>query len=201
MKTKICSRCKKVKQLSEFGKYKNGLRPECKECKRTDDRAYKKTYNSEINIKKKAYREKNKESLNLKAKQRRETPERKKYMRGYLKTYLTSLKESNPEKYKDLRFSIKILNHQFYAKNKTKRKVTDITKEYLIELFLNTEKCLLCGVGLSDNGREMNGKQFDHIIPIINGGMHTKENIRVICTKCNRSRPINSSVKKMIIAS
>jgi len=188
MVTKICSKCKEEKPVTEFTKIKDGFYCYCKKCRTKKDMIYRDTHKKEINEKKKVYREKNQESFKRKEKQRRNNPERKKYMGGYLKTYLTSLKESNPEKYRDLKFNLKILNHQLYATNKVINKESDITKEYLIELFLNTDKCPMCGVGLSDNGRELSGKQFDHIIPIVNSGTHTKENIRVICTKCNRSK-------------
>ncbi|GAH74816.1 unnamed protein product [marine sediment metagenome] len=34
LKTKKCGRCEKVKPISEFYKYKNKLRSQCKECEK-----------------------------------------------------------------------------------------------------------------------------------------------------------------------
>lgn len=191
MKTKICLKCKEEKLLSEFTKAKktcDGYYQYCKKCKYEVDKEYRELKKEKINSRKKVYRKVNQERLSKEAKQYRESPERKKYMQKYLKSYFTSLKESNPEKYNNLKLSIKVLNHQVYAKNKTKNKNSDITKDFLIDLFLNTKTCSLCGVVLSDNGKELNGKQFDHIIPIVNGGMHMRNNIRVICANCNKSK-------------
>lgn len=71
---------------------------------------------------------------------------------------------------------------------------TDINKEWLLELFMNTKFCCICKVELSDNGRDYpNGKHLDHIKPLAVGGSHTKDNVRFICVKCNVSRPKDGS--------
>lgn len=57
-----------------------------------------------------------------------------------------------------------------------------------------TTHCELCGIELDSNGSKYpNGKQLDHITPLNVGGMHTKDNIRFICLKCNVSRPHDGS--------
>jgi len=62
---------------------------------------------------------------------------------------------------------------------------SDITNTYLAELLKNSLKCPICGskyINKSD-------KHIDHIIPISVGGEHCKDNIRVICKRCNLTRP------------
>lgn len=49
-----------------------------------------------------------------------------------------------------------------------------------------TKHCPLCG-------ERAKTKHLDHIIPINIGGTHTRGNVRVICAKCNLSRPHDGS--------
>lgn len=50
-------------------------------------------------------------------------------------------------------------------------------------------RCPLCGVTMSGRQYEPSSKHLDHIIPISQGGAHTRANVRVICQTCNLSRP------------
>jgi hypothetical protein len=50
-----------------------------------------------------------------------------------------------------------------------------------------------CGVKLTDIPFLPNSKELDHIIPLNIGGTHTIGNVRIICRKCNSSRPIDGS--------
>lgn len=77
---------------------------------------------------------------------------------------------------------------QYIHKHRSKLQYTDITKDWLNDLFNSTLLCPLCGCELDNNGRTYpSGKQLDHIIPL--GGTHTMDNVRFICLKCNVSRP------------
>lgn len=66
--------------------------------------------------------------------------------------------------------------------------LTDITWEWLAELRFDTKICPLCSCIMVRNGREAHGKTLDHIVPINIGGLHTKDNVRFICKRCNLGR-------------
>lgn len=52
-------------------------------------------------------------------------------------------------------------------------------------------RCYICGC---DTPRELRGKrkpnspELDHIIPLVRGGSHTRENVACACRKCNRTK-------------
>ena len=62
---------------------------------------------------------------------------------------------------------------------------TDITPEWLVELYNTTKICVLCNVKLSNDVIYPNGKHLDHIHPLCRGGKHTRSNVRYICANCN----------------
>lgn len=48
--------------------------------------------------------------------------------------------------------------------------------------------CPECGTTLNyDTGRLPASAEVDHIIPVVLGGKDTRENVRVICRRCNQS--------------
>lgn len=53
--------------------------------------------------------------------------------------------------------------------------------------------CPLCGVEMSGRHPEPTQRVLDHIIPLAAGGMHVRENVRVICRACNGARPHDGS--------
>lgn len=52
--------------------------------------------------------------------------------------------------------------------------------------------CLCCGVALTFRGEKKSSHPtratLDHIIPISKGGTNKKENLRIICRKCNEEK-------------
>jgi 5-methylcytosine-specific restriction endonuclease McrA len=71
--------------------------------------------------------------------------------------------------------------------------VSDITAEQELELRRRTRKCPLCGVWMTSKPWQPNSKELDHILPVNQGGTHTHGNVRIICRKCNLSRPKDGS--------
>lgn len=63
--------------------------------------------------------------------------------------------------------------------------LSDVTPEYLKEVLQENIKCPLCNNTFSGRIK----KHIDHIIPINRGGLHLKNNIRVICANCNLTLP------------
>lgn len=78
-----------------------------------------------------------------------------------------------------------------------KRHESDITTEFLRELWVKTTHCELCLVEMEINGKYPNGKQLDHITLLSHGGLHIRSNVRYICARCNitRGRRVASSSK------
>ena len=54
-------------------------------------------------------------------------------------------------------------------------------------------KCPLCDVRMTSKPHLPNSKELDHILPVNQGGTHTHGNVRIICRKCNQSRPKDGS--------
>lgn len=53
--------------------------------------------------------------------------------------------------------------------------------------------CPLCLTELTDERGATNKKHLDHIVPLAVGGLHTAENVRVLCARCNLARPKDGS--------
>lgn len=87
----------------------------------------------------------------------------------------------------------KIRSNSYSAKRRAVLLTTDITSDFLENLWGSTKFCVLCGVSLEDNSKYPNGKELDHIKPICIGGLHNQDNVRYICVKCNRKRPKDGS--------
>jgi hypothetical protein len=90
VKTKICSKCKLIKNISEFVKHpqtKDGLQCRCNECRKIEKKEYYKKNKKSINDKSKKYREDNAQKLID-------------YSRNYYKKNKKKLLEDKKEYYK-----------------------------------------------------------------------------------------------------
>lgn len=67
-------------------------------------------------------------------------------------------------------------------------KTSDVTTEFIKNLWETTLHCPLCNIVLATHGRHPDGKQLDHIISLRDGGLHIRSNIRYICARCNSTR-------------
>lgn len=72
-------------------------------------------------------------------------------------------------------------------------KLTDVTPAYERWLRERAKCCPLCDVRLVDTPILPNSKELDHMVPLGVGGAHTICNVRIICRKCNRARPLDGS--------
>lgn len=70
---------------------------------------------------------------------------------------------------------------------RAKSKRTDITTDYLLELWDKTTVCEVCNAPLGLD------RSIDHIVPLIIGGEHVKSNVRYIHRRCNSKRPKDGS--------
>ena len=71
----------------------------------------------------------------------------------------------------------------------------DLTKRQVRDLLLAATNCPMpgCGVIMVDKPFLPASKELDHRVPIAAGGTHTLSNVRIICRKCNRARPLDGS--------
>lgn len=89
------------------------------------------------------------------------------------------------------------LRHRIHAlNNHHKRKSgfpsnSDVTSKYLEELWDKTSICVLCGFEMENHRKFPKGRHLDHILPISQGGLHMKNNIRYIHAICNLTRKRN----------
>jgi hypothetical protein len=60
-------------------------------------------------------------------------------------------------------------------------------------LRIEAEVCPLCDSPMTDVAGRPNTKELDHIVPLIVGGTNARENLRVICRRCNQQRPKDGS--------
>jgi len=72
-------------------------------------------------------------------------------------------------------------------------KNTDIDLDWLKNLYDKTKTCPECDVVMTPNGNGDTGKTLDHLVPLGIGGKHIQFNVRVVCRKCNLTRPRGGS--------
>jgi hypothetical protein len=112
MKTKICTKCKKEKNINEFGKHRlhlDGLQSQCKICKRQIDKIYNDLHKKEILKRVKEWYQLHKEH-------------RSKYMESYNESHKEELKIKQKQRYQVYKEEILDRNH-IYIRNRCK---TDI---------------------------------------------------------------------------
>lgn len=192
-----CSRCGKIKPVSEFSKghNKSGYKSHCKQCVHESYLADK----ERILQQHKNYYENNKEKYlqNCKEYRYEHKEERKKYFKDYYVRHSDELKRQSSIRYKNMtpeqlrkrKEYVKSLvgseSYRAYKRMKFHyRKAMmdklphDFTKEEwqeVISFFDN--KCAYCG--------EAKPLTQDHIVPVAKGGGYTKTNIVPCCGSCN----------------
>lgn len=68
------------------------------------------------------------------------------------------------------------------------RQNTDITPQFLRDLWNEASHCIFCGVKMLEWGADPSSRSLDHIKPISKGGLHRRENVRYICRFCNTQK-------------
>jgi hypothetical protein len=163
MEKKVCSKCKKEKEVCEFGKRKNsndGYNQECKCCRNEYFKKYRQTNDTKkYKIK---YFEKNKDKINESNRKRREDNKEK------INEYLREWRKLNKEKLKQYSKKSKETNKIYVENNLDKirerrnkyfrlRKINDP----LFKLSCNIRT--LIGLSLTNNGYSKNTKSYDII--------------------------------------
>jgi hypothetical protein len=113
------------------------------------------------------------------------------YENANKRAYREANREKVRESYKSPTVKASVTHHRHCCR--LRGSDTDITSAWLAELKAQATSCPVCDVEMISDGREMNGKTLDHIIPVNVGGKHLKQNVRYICRACNLSRPKDGS--------
>jgi len=178
MKTKICSRCKIEKLISEFNKdksKKDGYYSSCKECNKKRDKEYRQNHKHEIDVYQKEYRQKNKEYFRQKAKEYYQLNKEK------LKEYKTIYRENNKEKIKAQQIEYRENNPEKIRNHDLKSNHNITLEEYNKMLDEQNGVCAICFEKETD--KESNKKikslavDHDHKIGSVRG---------LLCGKCNK---------------
>jgi 5-methylcytosine-specific restriction endonuclease McrA len=69
----------------------------------------------------------------------------------------------------------------------------DVDMAYVAYLKAGALHCPLCSIEMVDEPFLPESKELDHVIPLLAGGTHTKDNVRIICRYCNLRRPKDGS--------
>lgn len=186
--TKICSRCKQEKQLSEYSsdkRLKDGKKSYCIDCNklrlkewRSKNKEHVKAYTKNNSNKIKEYYLANKEKIDS-------------YRQKYFKDNAIEIKKkkaqyyyNNYEKLYSIRRTEhrKILSRNVCNKRRSKINCSAISKFEIKKIIDSYKNCYWCNC-------ELNGKyHIDHYIPLSKGGEHSIENIVISCPKCNLSK-------------
>ncbi len=103
MKTKICTKCKKEKELTEFKKKKDcklGVNPTCKCCEAKQGRKYYKANKDKVNARKTRYYEANKRKMAKMYEEYRESnkEDRLKYSKKYYEANKNAINAMSKER-------------------------------------------------------------------------------------------------------
>ena len=175
--TKICTKCKIEKSITEF--YTKNKKP-ISRCKKCDNE--KRKIN---NIKAKLLLTKEQiDNKNLKRRLKYNEPnsqykERlKREKKKYYETNKIKLKE-DVKNYKNTYIG-KIVKINSHHKRRALLKQGDVTTKQLKDLYDNNKNCYWCGVKLFKENTHL-----DHLMPFKLGGKHTISNLVLACYKCN----------------
>lgn len=169
MITKFCNTCQTEKSITDFNKNKSK----------------KSGYNSQCRLCCKAWKIANKDYIKAyNTKYKKENFE-------YIKSYNEQYYEKNPEYLSNYRQRPEVKVQKVNDRNRRRAKCekTDITNKWLVNLKNKSTHCGLCDCEMVNDGYRQNGKTIDHIVTLNTFGTHTMDNIRIICRKCNLSRP------------
>lgn len=191
--TKVCTKCKVEKSLSEFHKDKNkplGVQSACKTCRNLANKKYNNLNQEKVALGKSRWRENNpeygkiwyqnnKEKVILSSRNwRKNNPEKAALnKKNWIAAnpdkksfYNRNWEKNNPEK----------VNEKAHRRRTRKYEngVFKVNDKFLKKLY--SSPCANCG--------SMYMVEADHIIPIARGGRHSEGNMQPMCRACNSSK-------------
>uniref|UniRef100_A0A6H1ZEI5 Putative homing endonuclease n=1 Tax=viral metagenome TaxID=1070528 RepID=A0A6H1ZEI5_9ZZZZ len=197
---KCCTKCGKVKPITEFSKKetaKDGYRNRCKACIREEYKIYHATHREEerefrrrykttcpekVKEAKRRYRETHREQL-IEANRRYKVinqMEIKKRNKKYQHAHPEKARErqrkyyaAHPEKAKEFNRNHRAKKYVAIGKGITWEEWENICEKY-------DNQCLACG--------KAGELTIDHIVPLSRGGVHDGSNIQPLCASCNAKK-------------
>ena len=205
---KQCNVCKEALSIEEFGKdkkNKDGRSYRCKNCNNKRAKLYRENNADKLKEAKKNEYQRNKERRKVRAKEYYEENKERIIKRNsdYAKRNAqrtTSYKKRWSIKNKD---RLKLMDAQKYLNNKERYKQYAAKRKALIRSVdvgdvdydkiktRDNMKCYLCGEKIKDDQKY----HFDHVIPLIKGGPHSQNNIRITHDYCNQIKGQKDSDK------
>jgi hypothetical protein len=187
---KTCSKCKTIKEFTEFNKHKNtkdGHRSECRECEKEYKKLYRENNKEKVSESNKLYRENNKEKIKLYRENNKEKEAERK------KLYYENNKESEKERCKLWRENNKeklLLQHARRRASKKNLPFSIVEEDITIP-----DVCPVLGIPLFSGDGHMidNSPNLDRIIPEKG---YVAGNIRVISQRANRIKS-NATVEEL----
>ena len=194
--TKVCTKCKETKSLSEFYKNKRGLhgcRSDCRNCHNKDSVArvaqWRLNHPDQRNANDRRYRERNREKC-------REAIRKsyKKYYGKYVQR-IYQWRTENPDKVKAIYQRYKKNNRaKVYAWNNNRRarlasiegNLTPNEWQTILEMY--EHRCVYCY-------QELDHPTQEHIVPIVEGGRHDESNVVPACKSCNSKKGSRSLLR------
>jgi 5-methylcytosine-specific restriction endonuclease McrA len=172
---KACSKCKRVLPITSFPRgtgTSDGLRADCKNCHQAVKARYAKKHAAEISAYQATYREAHREKARVTtAKYRAENPER---VRAAMANWL-----ADPENQRVAR------EHRRRYKAQKKSTAAGIITPELLDgkLAYWGWRCHLAGPHCT-----VIPAHWDHVKPLVKGGLHCLANLRPACGTCNRRK-------------
>jgi 5-methylcytosine-specific restriction endonuclease McrA len=190
---KRCSKCNELKPIACFSKNKSkkeGINSQCKNCQRQYNGEYYIIHKENLKEYQKKYNKKHKLKITQRTKTYREN--NKEYFEEYNKSYYLDNKEKIINRVKEYR---KTENGKLSkAKDRHRRRamqsklINDLTvQEKNIIIFLQNYKCIGCKKYFDEVK-----PTIDHIMPLIDGGGLTKNNVQMLCLSCNSGKKNNT---------
>ena len=186
--TKVCTKCKASKALSDFGMSKGYYRSNCRICESLKAKDYYNALNPEQKTKRRLLGLKKAGDVATKQYQAKYRQKNKEKLALYNKEY----KEKNPQKIKEIKKKWSDSNKSYYTAKLSERRATKIkaTPSWLNEshkLHIHAKYSL---ANMLTNNTEQKW-HVDHIIPLRNPsvcGLHVPWNLKVITAKENLTK-------------
>ena len=202
MAGKTCTKCGRTLPLSRFSKHsqkKDGLRPDCKDCRNAKNREYYRSNRRMVLSRQKAYADRHKDerrdyhksyyeqnkgsvlakNANWKMRNRADyTKQQRIYTEQNRKAANERARRwarANPEKRKIAQLHANSLR-------RTRTKSGASSKDIARWLSRQPGTCYYCGCNCEG------GMEIDHFYPLAKGGTHEISNLRVSCRSCNRRK-------------
>lgn len=183
MESKRCSRCKEVKPIEAFARQRTKSNPEgrqgeCRQCRSERNAAYRASEQVQESARLRArnFYEGNREKV--KERGRAIYQANKERARGYGRNWYQRSGKVTKRRY---RVANRMKDRGYNALRRARLKAATLGPVDMAAIIeRDSSTCYLCGQVLAPDKITI-----DHVIPLVRGGSHTADNLRVACRPCN----------------